>query len=50
MKRLFHHTKRPTEDWDRDEALSKKYLTGIYGAIPALKPMEMLTGRTLDDE
>ena len=34
----------------RDEALSKKYLTGIYGAIPALKPMEMLTGRTLDDE
>ena len=34
----------------RDEALSKKYLTGSYGAIPALKPMEMLTGRTLDDE
>ena len=34
----------------RDEALSKKYLTGSYGAIPALKPMEMLTERTLDDE
>ena len=34
----------------RDEALYKKYLTGSYGAIPALKPMEMLTGRTLDDE
>lgn len=29
----------------RDEALSKKYLTGNYGAIPALKPMKMLTGR-----
>lgn len=26
----------------RDEALAKKYLTGNYGAIPALKPMEML--------
>ena len=34
----------------RDEALSKKYMTGSYGAIPALKPMEMLTGRALDDE
>lgn len=30
----------------RDEALAKKYLTGSYGAIPALKPMEMLAGRT----
>lgn len=26
----------------RDEALAKKYLTGNYGAIPALKPMAML--------
>lgn len=34
----------------RDEALSKKYLTGSYGAIPALKPMKMLTGRTADGE
>lgn len=34
----------------RDEALAKKYLTGSYGAIPALKPMEMLTGRTPDGE
>ena len=34
----------------RDEALSKKYLTGKYGAIPALKPMKMLTGRTVDGE
>lgn len=34
----------------RDEALSKKYLTGNYGAIPALKPMNMLTGRTGDGE
>lgn len=34
----------------RDEALSKKYLTGIYGAIPALKPMKMLTGRAADGE
>ena len=32
----------------RDEALSKKYLTGNYGAIPALKPMKMLTGRAVD--
>ncbi len=34
----------------RDEPLSKKYLTGNYGAIPALKPMRMLTGRTMDGE
>ena len=34
----------------RDEALSKKYLTGNYGAIPALKPMKMLAGRALNDE
>lgn len=34
----------------RDEALAKKYLTGSYGAIPALKPMKMLAGRTADDE
>lgn len=34
----------------RDEALSKKYLTGSYGAIPALKPMEMLAGRDSDAE
>ena len=34
----------------RDEALSKKYLTGNYGAIPALKPMKMLTGRAADGE
>lgn len=34
----------------RDEALSKKYLTGIYGAIPAVKPMKMLTGRAADGE
>ncbi len=34
----------------RDEALSKKYLTGSYGAIPALKPMKMLTGRAEDGE
>ena len=33
----------------RDETLSKKYLTGSYGAIPALKPMTMLAGRTEDD-
>lgn len=26
----------------RDEALAKKYLTGHYGAIPVLKPMDML--------
>ena len=34
----------------RDEALNKKYLTGNYGAIPALKPMKMLTGRSVDGE
>lgn len=34
----------------RDEVLSKKYLTGNYGAIPALKPMKMLAGRTVDGE
>lgn len=34
----------------RDEALAKKYLTGSYGAIPALKPMKMLAGRTPDGE
>ena len=32
----------------RDEALAKNYLTGNYGAIPALKPMKMLKGRTAD--
>lgn len=32
----------------RDEALAKNYLTGSYGAIPALKPMKMLAGRALD--
>lgn len=34
----------------RDEALAKNYLTGNYGAIPALKPMKMLKGRVADDE
>ena len=34
----------------RDEALSKKYLTGNYGAIPALKPMKMLAGRDVVGE
>ena len=34
----------------RDEALAKNYLTGNYGAIPALKPMKMLKGRAADDE
>ena len=32
----------------RDEPLAKKYLTGSYGAIPALKPMKMLAERTVD--
>ena len=32
----------------RDEALAKNYLTGNYGAIPALKPMKMLKGRIVD--
>lgn len=32
----------------RDEALAKNYLTGNYGAIPALQPMKMLKGRTAD--
>ena len=34
----------------RDEAIAKKYLTGRYGAIPALKPMTMLTGGSMDGE
>ncbi len=34
----------------RDEALAKNYLIGNYGAIPALKPMKMLKGRTADDK
>ena len=34
----------------RDEALAKNYLTGSYGAIPALKPMEMLKGEQVDGE
>ncbi|MDE6015590.1 MAG: ATP-binding protein, partial [Acetatifactor sp.] len=34
----------------RDEALAKKYLTGNYGAIPALKPMTMLRKETPDGE
>ncbi len=32
----------------RDEALAKNYLTGNYGAIPALKPMKMLKGGNAD--
>ncbi len=32
----------------RDEALAMNYLTGNYGAIPALKPMKMLKGRATD--
>ena len=34
----------------RDEALAKNYLTGSYGAIPALRPMEMLKGRSTNGE
>lgn len=34
----------------RDEPLAKKYLTGSYGAIPALKPMDMLAERKVDGE
>lgn len=34
----------------RDEALAKNYLTGNYGAIPALKPLKMLTGGSADGE
>jgi len=34
----------------RDEALAKNYLTGNYGAIPALKPMVMLRGKSMDGE
>ncbi len=34
----------------RDEALAKNYLTGNYGAIPALRPMKMLAGRNADGE
>lgn len=33
-----------------NDALSRTYLAGIYGAIPALKPMDMLTGGTEDGE
>lgn len=34
----------------RDEALAKNYLTGSYGAIPALKPLEMLKECCADGE
>lgn len=34
----------------RDEALAKNYLTGNYGAIPALRPMNMLKGGKADDK
>jgi AAA15 family ATPase/GTPase len=34
----------------RDEVLAKNYLTGNYGAIPALKPIKMLTRRNIDGE
>ena len=34
----------------RDEVFAKNYLTGNYGAIPALKPMKMLRGKTADGE
>ena len=34
----------------RDEVNAKKYMTGSYGAIPALKPMKMLRGGTGDGE
>lgn len=34
----------------RDEVLPKKYLTGSYGAIPALKPIDMLSGRNVNGE
>ncbi len=34
----------------RDEAFAKNYLTGNYGAIPALKPMHMLRGSSADGE
>ena len=34
----------------RDEALAKNYLTGNYGAIPALKPIVMLRGKNVDGE
>ena len=34
----------------RDEALARKYMTGNYGAIPALKPMKMLWGGMGDDK
>lgn len=33
----------------RDEALAKKYLTGMYGAIPALKPMKMFRKESSSD-
>ncbi|MCM1027599.1 MAG: ATP-binding protein [Roseburia sp.] len=32
----------------RNEPIAKNYLTGNYGAIPALKPMNMLKGRAVD--
>lgn len=32
----------------RDEAIAKKYMTGNFGAIPALKPMKMLQGGMVD--
>ena len=34
----------------RDEVNAKKYMTGSYGAIPALNPMKMLRGGTGDGE
>lgn len=34
----------------RDEVLPKKYLTGNYGAIPALKPIDMLSRRNVNGE
>jgi len=34
----------------RDEAFAKNYLTGNYGAIPALKPMQMLRGNGANGE
>lgn len=32
----------------RDEILSRKYLMGVYGAIPVLKPMKMMTRGNVD--
>jgi len=34
----------------RDEAFAKNYLTGNYGAIPILKPMQMLRGNGANGE